>query len=149
MKCHQHDRSVHNAFRPEHWCYVRKGPERSHTGYIDLYAIIYDAFLEQMTAAHVLYGKACCCLILKWYRNWKKRLFLYLISKNFYLSYLSHSKNTWKTCCCGHIFLKMYLLPSLHRLSYVHLYTNRAEWEVEHMIWCVCLHDMHGSGQLT
>ena len=24
MKCHQHDCSVHNAFRPEHWCYIRK-----------------------------------------------------------------------------------------------------------------------------
>lgn len=24
MKCHRHGQSVHNAFRPEHWCYVRK-----------------------------------------------------------------------------------------------------------------------------
>ncbi len=30
MKCHRHDQGVHNAFRPGHWCYVRKTWKQPH-----------------------------------------------------------------------------------------------------------------------
>lgn len=50
MKCHRHDQGMYNAFRLEHWCYVRKIKKHNADG-LNLHAVIYDVCLESMTTA--------------------------------------------------------------------------------------------------